>query len=114
MSVLGQTATLRRSGTLAETIALAGADFHSRGITARWYRRTVKIDSLEKEVLSLPPEERARLAELLLSSLDELTESELERVWFAEAQRRAEQIDSGAAQLIPSEEVEKKARSLLR
>jgi putative addiction module component (TIGR02574 family) len=88
--------------------------FHSRGMTARWYRMAVKIDSLEKEVLSLPPEERARLAELLLSSLDELSESELERVWFAEAQRRAEQIDSGAAQLLPSEEVEKKARSLLR
>jgi putative addiction module component (TIGR02574 family) len=74
----------------------------------------MKIDALEKEVLRLPPEERARLAELLLSSLDELSESDLERVWFAEAQRRAEQIDSGSAQLISSEEVEKKARSLLR
>jgi hypothetical protein len=29
----------------------------------------MKMDSLEKEVLRLPPEERARLAELLLSSL---------------------------------------------
>jgi putative addiction module component (TIGR02574 family) len=72
------------------------------------------IDSLENEVLRLPPEERARLAELLLSSLDELSVSDLERVWFAEAQRRAEQADSGTVQLIPSEEVEKKARSILR
>jgi len=74
----------------------------------------MKINTLEKEVLRLPPEERARLAELLLSSLDELPEAELERIWFAEAQRRAEQIDSGAVQLIPSEEVERKARALLR
>jgi putative addiction module component (TIGR02574 family) len=74
----------------------------------------MKINALEKEVLRLPPEERARLAELLLSSLDELPEAELERIWFAEAQRRAEQIDSGAVQLIPSEEVERKARALLR
>ncbi len=74
----------------------------------------MKADSLEKEVLSLPPEERARLAALLLSSLDELSESDLERVWFAEAQQRAEQIDSGAVQLAPSEEVERRARSLLR
>jgi len=74
----------------------------------------MKIDSLEKEVVRLPPEERARLAQLLLSSLDKLSESDLERVWFAEAQRRAEQIDSGAAQLISSEEVAEKARSLLR
>jgi len=72
------------------------------------------IDSLEKEVLRLPPEDRARLAELLLSSLDELSVSDLERVWFAEAQGRAEQVDSGAVQLISSEEVEKKARSILR
>jgi putative addiction module component (TIGR02574 family) len=74
----------------------------------------MKVESLEKEVLSLPAEERARLAELLLSSLDELSESDLERVWFAEAQRRAEQIDSGAVQLTPSEVVERRARSLLR
>jgi len=74
----------------------------------------MKIDSLEREVLHLPPEEWARLAELLLSSLDALSESDLERVWFAESQRRAEQIDSGAVQLVPSEEVERKARSLLR
>jgi hypothetical protein len=40
--------------------------------------------------------------------------SDLERVWFAEAQRREEQVDSGAVQLISSEEVEKKARSILR
>jgi putative addiction module component (TIGR02574 family) len=74
----------------------------------------MKIESLEKEVLRLPPEESARLAELLLSSLDELPEAELERIWFAEGQRRAEQIDSGAVQLIPSEEMERKARSLVR
>ncbi len=74
----------------------------------------MKINALEEEVLRLPPEERARLAELLLSSLDELPEAELERIWFAEAQRRAEQIDSGAVQLVPSEEVERKARALLR
>lgn len=80
----------------------------------RWYRWGMTIESLEKEMLRLPPEERARLAELLLSSLDELSGSDLERAWFAEAQQRAEQIDSGSVQLIPSEEVEKKARSLLR
>jgi putative addiction module component (TIGR02574 family) len=74
----------------------------------------MKIDSLEKEMLRLPPEERARLAELLLSSLDELSASDLDRVWFAEAQRRAEQIDCGSVQLTSSEEVEKKARALLR
>jgi hypothetical protein len=39
-------------------------------MTLQWYRLDMKIDALEKEVLRLAPEERARLAELLLSSLD--------------------------------------------
>jgi putative addiction module component (TIGR02574 family) len=73
----------------------------------------MKIDALEQEVLRLPPEERARLAELLLSSLDDLPDAELERIWFAEAQRRAEQIDTGGVQLTSSEEVERKAHALL-
>jgi hypothetical protein len=72
------------------------------------------IESLEREALNLPPEQRARLAQLLLASLEEVREAELERIWFAEARQRAEQIDSSAVQLIPSEEVEQKARSLLR
>jgi putative addiction module component (TIGR02574 family) len=72
------------------------------------------IESLEKELLLLPAQERARLAELLLSSLDEAQELELGQIWFAEARRRAAQIDSGAVRLIPCEEVERTARSLLR
>jgi putative addiction module component (TIGR02574 family) len=75
---------------------------------------SMDTNALEEEVLRLPPEDQACLAELLLSSLDQLPEAELERVWFAEAQRRAEQIDSGEAELIPSEEVARNARALLR
>jgi hypothetical protein len=45
-------------------------DFHFRRMTLQWYRLDMKIDALEREVLRLAPEERARLAELLLSSLD--------------------------------------------
>ena len=76
--------------------------------------KIMSTDALEKEILRLPPEERARLSELLLASLDELPEAELERIWFAEAQQRAEQIDAGTVQLISSEEVDRKARALLR
>jgi hypothetical protein len=46
--------------------------------------------------------------------LDGLPEAELERIWFAAAQQRAEQIDSGAVQLISSDEVDRKARARLR
>lgn len=44
------------------------------------------IEQVEAEVLRLPRAERARLAELLISSLDE--DSEIERAWEDEAERR--------------------------
>jgi putative addiction module component (TIGR02574 family) len=74
----------------------------------------MKRDDLEKEALKLSPDERARLAQTLLLSLDDLSEKEVEEAWLVEIQRRARQIDRGEVQPIPSEEVMRKARALLR
>lgn len=49
----------------------------------------MNIQAIEQEVLHLPIEDRARLAEKLLSSLDNLSEQETEKLWLVEAQRRA-------------------------
>ena len=70
--------------------------------------------TLQQAALSLPPDERAALAEKLLLSLDEQSETELERTWLSEAARRARELDSGEVQAIPAEDVLRKARSLLR
>ena len=70
--------------------------------------------TLQKAALDLPPDERAALAEKLLSSLDEPSDAELERTWLSEAAQRARELDSGEAEAIPAEEVRRKARSLLR
>ena len=72
------------------------------------------IDALEHEALKLPAEDRARLARDLLDSLDELSAEELDRLWLEEASQRAAQIDAGEIELISSEEVDRKARALLR
>jgi len=58
---------------------------------------------LEAEVLKLPSHERARLAELLLASLDE--EDEIMEAWADVAERRLEELRSGAVKGIPAEEV---------
>ncbi len=50
------------------------------------------IDELEQEVLKLSAEERARLAERIISSLD--SEAEIEREWLAEVRGRAAGVDS--------------------
>ncbi len=70
--------------------------------------------TLKEAALSLPPDERAALAEKLLLSLDEPSDAELERSWLSEAARRARELDRGEVNAIPAEEVRRKARSLLR
>jgi len=70
--------------------------------------------TLEEEVLSLPTEERARLAERLLDSLDAPSEEEISELWLEEEARRAREIDEGLVELVSSDEVERKARALLK
>lgn len=70
--------------------------------------------NLEAEALRLSADDRARLAQKLLLSLDELSQEELEQAWLVEADRRARELDRGEAQPIPLEEVRRKARALLR
>lgn len=69
---------------------------------------------VEHEALRMPPEERAKLAQKLLLSLESLSEEELEQAWLVEADRRARELDHGEVQPIPAEEVRRKARTFLR
>lgn len=66
-------------------------------------------DSLDAQLLRLPPTDRARLAQLLLESLDteeaDASPDELDRLWQAEAERRLAELRSGAVAGIPAEEV---------
>ena len=70
--------------------------------------------SITNEALSLPVKQRAELAAQLLSSLDELSESEIEPLWFEEVARRAAQMDQGLSKRIPSDEVRREANALLQ
>jgi len=72
------------------------------------------LDDLLTKVLSLSIDERARLAERLLHSLEELSEEEAEQLWADEAVRRLEEYRRGRASAVPAEEVLAKARRLLR
>jgi len=74
----------------------------------------MNIQSIEQEILHLPVEERARLAEKLLSSLDGLSEQEIEKLWLVEAQRRATEIDNGTVQLVSAEEMEQRVQAILQ
>ena len=72
------------------------------------------LERLELEALKLKPGSRARLAEKLLQSLEDLTDEENQQLWAQEAFRRHEEIDTGAVKARPGKEVLRRARSRLR
>ena len=74
----------------------------------------MNTETIRREALSLPVQERAELAEQLLSSLDVLSEAEVEQLWLREAARRADEIDQGLTKLVPADDVRRQAQALLR
>ena len=74
----------------------------------------MKLSQIENEALHLSEEDRAKLAQKLILSLDMPSEKEIDKNWLEEAHRRAIELDNGTVQPIPAEEVRRKAQALLR
>ena len=72
------------------------------------------LQTIEREALSLTPTDRAKLAHELLESLDSLSPAEIDVLWLDEAERRLKELDAGRVQLVPAEEVYRKAQALLK
>ena len=70
--------------------------------------------NLESKALKLSRRERARLAQCLISSLDQQVDGNVEKLWVEEAERRLDELKSGKVAGIPAEKVIKRARSALR
>ena len=66
---------------------------------------TAILDKVENEVLSLPREERAFLADRLLSSLDGEVLTDVDVAWVAEAERRYTEYQKGKRQPVPAADV---------
>lgn len=66
-------------------------------------------DDLEVQLLRLPAADRARLAEVLLASLDQaepgLSSAEVEAAWIAEGERRLTELRAGTVAGLPADEV---------
>ena len=74
----------------------------------------MNTETITNEALSLPVQQRAELAARLLSSLDSLSEAEIEPLWFQEAAHRAAEMDQGLSRRIPADEVRRQANALLK
>ncbi len=72
----------------------------------------MKFAEVESQVRQLPPEDRARLAELLLESLAEVSSPAVEAAWDTEIRTRSAAYERGDLELIPAEDVFARARKL--
>ena len=70
------------------------------------------LHALEAAALLLPPEERAKLAERLIASLDR--DPEIVAAWDKEIMRRIAELDAGRLESTPASEVFAEARARLR
>jgi putative addiction module component (TIGR02574 family) len=61
--------------------------------------------ALFEEAMRLDPEERATLMRLLIDTLDAESEEGAEDAWRVEIERRMVELDSGAVETIPWEEL---------
>ena len=60
---------------------------------------------LFEEAMKLAPEERATLMRLLIDTLDSESDEGVDDAWRAEIERRMAEIDSGAVEPVPWEEL---------
>lgn len=63
------------------------------------------LKELFHEATQLPEHDRATLAGLLIETLDPAPEPDVQAAWSQEIARRMTEIDAGAVELIPWEEV---------
>ena len=72
------------------------------------------VRQIESKALKLSVVERARLAERLISSLDEEADADAEAMWVREAERRVDELRTGKVRGRAAAAVFRKARSALR
>lgn len=73
-----------------------------------------KFEKITSQILSLPAERRAELAEILIQSLDEKEDNDIKSAWLLEIHRRDQEIRSGKAVCKPADQVLREAREQLR
>ena len=72
------------------------------------------VEELSARAKTLSAEDRARLVEELLDSLQGESDPEADSAWDREIERRVAEIESGAVKLVSAEEVHADARRLIR
>ena len=72
------------------------------------------VEQLVTQAMALPSESRARLADLLVESLEGADIGSIEQAWIAEAKRRRDDVRAGRAETVPGEEALRDVRDSIR
>ena len=72
------------------------------------------VEKIALELLGLPAESRALLAEKLIESLDEKQDKNIEALWIKEAKRRSREIKRGKVKCKPAKDILREARLKLK
>lgn len=72
------------------------------------------VAELSQKAQTLRPEQRARLAELLLDSIHQSADQGVADAWDEELRKRIDEVDRGVAELVSAEEVFAQIRRTLR
>jgi putative addiction module component (TIGR02574 family) len=71
------------------------------------------VERLAEQAMKLPTEARARLADLLVESLDADELGRIERLWATEAVRRRDEVRTGKVKTIPADEARRRVRRIV-
>jgi putative addiction module component (TIGR02574 family) len=71
---------------------------------------STQFDRVVADAMKLPVRDRVRLAQQLVSTIDDQSESEVEELWFQQAERRLEELRSGKVEGIDADEAFRMAR----
>ncbi len=72
------------------------------------------VEQLVTQAMKLPSESRARLADLLVESLDADDLGSIEQAWIVEAKRRRDDVRAGRVETVPGEEALRDVRDSIR
>ena len=72
------------------------------------------VEQLVEQAMTLPSESRARLADLLVESLEGDDLGRIDRLWITEAKRRRDEVRAGKVETVPGEEALRQVRDSVR
>ena len=74
---------------------------------------STQFDRVAADAMKLPLRDRVRLAQQLVSTIDSDAETNVEKLWFDEAERRLEELHSGKVEGIEADEAFRRVREEL-